>query len=45
MMQHAGNEAGWGFTMGHFGAGWLFWLLALLIIVALFKYIFKRNKD
>lgn len=41
------GDGGWheGFGMGHWGFGTLFWLLVLLVVAALVKYLFfNKNR-
>ena len=42
MMHDMGDV--WGFGYGHWFFGALFWVVVMLVIVALMKYIFSSNK-
>lgn len=44
-MMHDSGDMGWGFGMGHGVFGLLAWIVLILAIAALIKYLFSRNKD
>lgn len=43
-MMHDGSQWHGGFGFGHWAVGLLFWLVVILLIAALLKYIFTRRK-
>jgi len=44
-MMHDSGDWHWGFDFGHWTLGMLFWLLVVLALVALVKYLFTgKNK-
>ncbi len=43
-MMHDANGWHWGMGYGHWGLGLLFWLVVILLIAALIKYLFNSNK-
>jgi hypothetical protein len=43
-MMHDSGDWHWGFGFGHWGLGILFWLIVLLAVAALVKYLFGSKK-
>lgn len=43
-MMHDGGGWQWGFGFGHWTLGILFWLVIILLIAALIKYVFGSRK-
>lgn len=43
-MMHDSVDWHWGFGFGHWGLGVLFWLIVLLAVMALVKYLFGSKK-
>lgn len=45
MMHDTGDGWHWGFGFGHWFFGLVFWLLVILMIAGLLKYLFTRKGD
>lgn len=43
-MMHEPGSWHWGFGFGHWGLGILFWLVVLLVVAALVKYLFGGRR-
>lgn len=44
MMHGAEDSWHWGLGFGHFGLGLFFWIVLILLIAAMLKYLFGKKK-